>query len=299
MRSLRLFLFALLTLTGCDGSAPADAGPDARVDAFVPSTDSGAPPHDSGIDAGSSDDAGAGDEEDAGNADAGLDGGYVTGLDAGACGAIGAGHTIPLDGVGDQADYPASQVLNPGATDSSGDTFALSWDRDFLYITLFAAALTGDEGQFRPLHVYLEAASALGAVSESTGKEYSGVEPHLPFTATHLIAVRRTSDSGEGGPYNGVYTAASGWVDRATPLDEGTDYWASGSTISVKVPWAALGCPSELRLSAHVVNGVFTQEWKDTVPADATSWLAPGGAYYELDLSEDPAVSGWSLRGAP
>jgi hypothetical protein len=64
----------------------------------------------------------------------------------------------------------------------------------------------------------------------------------------------------------------------------------------VRVPWIALGCPSALRLSAHVVNGALANEWKDLVPSTATPWEVPGGAYYEIDLSMDPAISGWTLR---
>jgi hypothetical protein len=130
------------------------------------------------------------------------------------------------------------------------------------------------------------------------GKPYGGLTPQLPFTPTHLIAVRRTSDSGTGGPYDGVYTPASSWGDRATPLAEGVDYWIAGDhhTIAVRVPWTALGCPSRLRLSAHVVHGAVANEWKDIVPTTATPWTVSGGAFYEIDLSGDPAISGWTLR---
>lgn len=308
MRSIRLLVLALSTI-GCGGGTPPNPARDGGPDAYVPSRDAG---RDGGADAGSvTPDGGAGDggSGDAGAADGGRDADTredagarddagtdaATVLDAGACGAIGAGHTITLDGAADPGEYPASQVLSPGAPISSADTFALTWDRDFLYLTVTSSVF---EGEYKPLHVYVEAASALSAATSSNGKEYGGHTPRLPFAPTHVIAARRTSDSGDGGPYNGVYTAASSWTDRATPLALGSGYWVSGDarTISVQVPWTALGCPSALRLSAHVVNGAFTEEWKDLVPAGATPWEGDGGAYYEIDLSADPAISGWRLR---
>src|SRR5438445_797149 len=83
-------------------------------------------------------------------------------------------------------------------------------------------------------------------------------------------------------------TPAATWDTRATPLVEGTDVLisADGQTLSVRVSWAALGgCPTALRLVAHVVHGTTGNEWKDLAPTTHTPWLAPGGGYYEIDLT--------------
>lgn len=238
-----------------------------------------------GMDAGGDEDAGA----DAGEADAGTD----AGTDAGICAVASAGDTLAFDGTDDLGKYPAEQVLTPGAPLETWERFGLTWDTDYLYVAMVSR---GFDDELEPVHVYLEATTSLGAATASTGKEYSSLTPELPFTPTHVIAVRRTSDSGSGGPYNGIYTPASSWSDRAVPLVASTDYWvaADNHTIAVRIPWTDLGCPGELRLSAHVVHAETANEWKDVVPAGATPWDSGGGAYYEIDLTADPAISGWT-----
>jgi hypothetical protein len=205
---------------------------------------------------------------------------------------ISSGATPSLDGVNDLADYPAAQLITPGAMVGS-DGAALSWDPQRLYITMQSTVFAG---VYEPLHVYVEASSALGTATPSQGKEYSGLVPDLPFTPTHLIAVRRVSDSGTG-PYDGVFLPDNSWNDRATPLVDGTGVFAATDEISVQVPWSALGgCPHALRLAIHVVHAQPANEWKDVVPATSTPWQAPGGDYYEVDLTGAPAVTGWTLR---
>ncbi|HSN27939.1 MAG TPA: hypothetical protein VLT45_16735 [Kofleriaceae bacterium] len=195
--------------------------------------------------------------------------------------AISAGMTVPLTGSGDLAQYPAAQQITPGAMLGS-DAAALSWDAQRLYITVQSTAFAQP---YEPLHIYVEAGQALGQPIAATGKEYSGLVPQLPFTPTHLIAVRRVSDAGTG-PYDAVFTPGSQWTTQAMPLVEGTDVFASQAAISVQVPWAALGgCPHALRLALHVVHAQPGNEWKDLVPATSTPWVAPGGDYLELDLT--------------
>jgi hypothetical protein len=206
--------------------------------------------------------------------------------------AISAGTTVTLDGVSDLSDYPAAQQLTPGAMLGS-DGAALSWDTQRLYITVQSTAFAN---AYEPLHIYLEATTALASPVPSTGKEYSNLTPQLPFTPTHLIAVRRVSDSGTGA-YDGVFTPASQWTTRATALVDGTDVFPASDEISVQVPWSSLGgCPTALRVAMHVVHAVAGNEWKDLVPATSTPWMAPGGDYYEVNLTGAPAVTGWSLR---
>lgn len=206
--------------------------------------------------------------------------------------AISAGQAVTLDGVGDLAAYPSAQQLTPGAM-LGADGAALSWDSQRLYITVQSTAFAS---AYEPLHIYVEAATALGQAAPSAGKEYSGLVAQLPFTPTHLIAVRRVSDAGTG-PYDGVFTPAAQWSTRATALVDGTDVFAASDEISVQVPWSSLGgCPHALRLAMHVVNAQPGNEWKDLVPSTTTPWMAPGGDYYEVDLTGAPAVTGWALR---
>ncbi len=216
--------------------------------------------------------------------------------DAAPC-AIAQGQTPTLDGTGDYSEYLASQHLAVGAPQGSTDVAAITWDPSHLYVTMTSDAFGG---AFEPLHIYVEArATTLPAAVASTGKEYGGLTPALPFTPTHVIAVRRQTDSGTGGPYDGVYTPAAAWATRSLALEPGTHVFASTDlrTLSVRAPWSALGgCPTRLRLAAHVVHNVVANEWKDTVPPSHTPWLAPGGGSYEIDLTASPAVAGWTLR---
>lgn len=204
--------------------------------------------------------------------------------------AISPGVTPLLDGQNDLAKYPAAQLVAPGAMLGS-DAIAIAWDRDQLYVTATSDAFAS---AYQPLHLYLETGPDLPVAMPAQGKEYSGLVPQLPFTPGYVIAVRRVSDSGMGGPYDGVYVPAASWATRATALDAMAS--ADQRTLSIAVPWAALGgCPHVARLAVHVVHGLAANEWKDLVPATHTPWLAPGGGYYQLDLTGSPAVSGWTL----
>jgi hypothetical protein len=206
--------------------------------------------------------------------------------------AISEGLTPTLDGIDDLAAYPSAQHLSPGATLGS-DAAAIVWDTTNLYATVTSSGFTNP---YEPLHIYIEATAALGTVEPSMGKEYSGLTPQLPFAATHLVAVRRVSDSGTGA-YDGVFVPGDGWMTRTIALDAATIVASDEKTISVTVPWTALGnCPTALRLAVHVVHGVNANEWKDLVPATHTPWQSPGGGYYEIDLTGAPAVTSWSLR---
>jgi hypothetical protein len=197
--------------------------------------------------------------------------------------AIAAGATPAIGGSDDLAAYPAAGDLAPGAA-LGADGAAMTWDAQALYVTVRSDAFAAP---YEPLHIYIEAGTTLAPPVGATGKEYSHLVPALPFTPTHLIAVRRISDAGTG-PYDGVYVPASAWTMRATALEPGTDVFASVDqrTLSVRVPWLALGgCPTALRIAAHVVHAVSGNEWKELLPATTTPWLAPGGGYYDVDLT--------------
>ncbi len=202
--------------------------------------------------------------------------------------AIAAGLTPALDGTDDLAQYPAAQLLTPGAT-LGADQAAIAWDRSNLYVTVTSSAF---DQPYEPLHIYLETGTSLPAAAPASGKEYGGLTPALPFSPTHLVAVRRLS-----GAYNGVFVPGDAYAVQTLGLDASTFVSSDQHTISVSVPWTALGtCPTHARMALHVVHGVTANEWKDLVPGTHTPWLAPGGGYYEIDLTVPPAVSGWALR---
>lgn len=211
-------------------------------------------------------------------------------LDAGC--AISAGAAPMLDGVDDLAKYPAAQQVSPGAM-LGADGAAVTWTDSNLFVTLTSNAFTAP---YEPLHVYVETGATLATATAVTGKEYSGLTPALPFTPTHVIAVRRVSDAGTGG-YNGVYVPGDQWQTRTLALDAETFASADLRTLSVRVPWSALGgCPTAMRVALHVVHGQAANEWKDLVPSTHTPWQMPGGGYYEIDLTGAQAVAGWTLR---
>jgi hypothetical protein len=206
--------------------------------------------------------------------------------------AISNGTTPMLDGVDDVAKYPAAQLITPGAMLGT-DQAAIAWNASHLFVTLTSNAFMA---QYEPLHVYLETGATFATVAAATGKEYSGLTPALPFSPTHLIAVRRVSNSGSGG-YDGVFVPTDQWQARTIALDTETFASADNRTLSVRVPWTSLGgCPTSMRLALHVVHGQAGNEWKDLVPSTHTPWLAPGGGYYEIDLTAAQAVAGWMLR---
>ncbi|MGE5183281.1 MAG: hypothetical protein ACM31C_14525 [Acidobacteriota bacterium] len=207
---------------------------------------------------------------------------------------IAAGMTPALSGTNDLAAYPAAQHVALGAMLGS-DAAAIAWDRAKLYVTVTSSAFTS---AYEPLHVYVEAGTALAAAAPSTGKEYGGLVPQLPFTPTHLIAARRVSDSGSG-TYDAIYTPATSWTVQEMPLVAGSDVLVSSDqqTLSIEAPWSALGgCPTTLRLAVHVVHGAAGNEWKDLAPTTHTPWQAPGGDYYEIDLTGSTAVASWTVR---
>ena len=310
MRSTVAIAFWLLTTAGCAKGSPIDAGFDAardRPDAQSIFRDAGpavddAGADDGGVDAGAPEDAGGMDAggmdaggTDAGGTDAGGPDAGPMGVDAGTgetCPSLNMGHTPTLDGSGDLAEFGAAQLITADGPVGSADTYGITWDRDYLYIALSSPVFADG---LRPLHIYVEARATLSAAAPTAGKEYDGLTAELPFSATHLIAVRRSTGSP---PYNGIYGPGGGWTTRLMGLVDGTDVFSEGTDmVSVRVPWSTLGCANAIRLTAHVVNGpIAGNEWKDFIPSTTTPWMAPGGGYHEIDLTADPAVTGWTLR---
>lgn len=267
-RALRFATLLASVVTGCAqarGVANTEPMPDAAAPDQHPRDAAGEPPPDVAIDSAPVPDAGC---------------------------AISAGTKPELDGVDDLNAYPIAQRVTPGAM-LGADGVAITWDRTHLYVTVASPAF---EAEYEPLHVYLEAGLALAAAVPGAGKEYSGLVPMLPFSPTHLIAARRTNGVDA---YDAVYLPAAGWTTRGASLDPATDVLVAPDhhALSLVVPWSALGgCPTSLRLAVHVVHAAAANEWKDLVPSSHTPWLAPGGGYYELELTGPPAVASWTLH---
>lgn len=201
--------------------------------------------------------------------------------------------TVAFDGVDDFNKFPAGQTLVPGAQTQPYSRFALAWDADHLYVTMVSE---GFEDEAEPVHVYVQAGTGpLGTPVPSTGKEYDSLVAALSFTPTHVIAVRRTNDLG-GGPYNAIYTPGNGFTDVAAALLDGVDTFTAADlhTLSAEVALADLGCPTQLRLAAHVVHAEAGNEWKETVPADHTPWMSAATGHYDIDLAGAPEVTNWS-----
>ncbi|MBX3130015.1 MAG: hypothetical protein KF718_25080, partial [Polyangiaceae bacterium] len=218
-----------------------------------------------------------------------------SGGSAGGCATLGiTGDTITFDGTNDLDKLASTQILTPGAQSQSWSRFGMTWNDDHLFIAVVSEAFEAD---FRPVHIYLEADTALGTAAGADGKEYSSLTAKLPFTPTHLIAVRSKNDGGAGN-YNGVYLPASAWANQSLALVENADTFLSADkhTVSVRVPRQQLGCPTELRVAVHVVNAVSGNEWKDVVPGTHTPWAAAATGYYELSLKSNPPTANWQLK---
>lgn len=196
-----------------------------------------------------------------------------------------AGDLVALDGQDDLSDQGPAQQVAPGAPLQEWSRWALSWDEDFLYVTLATEAF---EDPYKPVMLYLGAAEQ--AASPGAGElEYSGQVAELPFAPEFLISARRLSDDGAAeGPWNGIWRwEQGGWV-RQRRLAPGQQWWISADehVLSMRVPLAALGAPERVRLVGHVVNAAAGNEWKELLPASHTPWMAGGGGYLELDLTQ-------------
>jgi hypothetical protein len=204
---------------------------------------------------------------------------------------------LTFDGADDVSKLDAAQHLAPlGAPSQAWSQAGIDWDADSLYVAFVSAAF---DDPFKPVMIYIEAADTLSAATPAQGVEYSNQTAQLPFTPTHLISARRTSDSGAtDGPWNGVWRAEGGLLTRALRLTPNAGWWvaADNHTLSLRIPRAVFDGATKLRVVAHVVNAAPANEWKDTLPATHTPWVAGGGGYFELDLSGPHPVSGWTLR---
>lgn len=207
---------------------------------------------------------------------------------------------VAFDGVDDVAKLDVAQrITTPGAPFQPWSQFGFDWDDDSLFIAFVSGAF---EDPYKPLFVYLEASEgALPPAQPSTqGLLYSNLTPELPFTPTHAISARRTSDSGStDGPWNGVWERNDqGQLVRVLRLEQNTQWWiaADQHTLSLRIPRDILGNATRLRLSAHVVNAAVANEWKDTIPSTHTPWNPSALGFYEIDLTGAHPVANWTLR---
>ncbi len=207
---------------------------------------------------------------------------------------------VAFDGVDDVAKLDVAQrITTPGAPAQPWSQFGLDWDDDSIFIAVVSAAF---EDPYKPLFVYLEASEgALPPANPSTqGILYSNLTPELPFTPTHVISARRTSDSGSAdGPWNGLWERNDqGQLAKILRFSQNTQWWiaADQHTLSLRIPRDMLGNATHLRLSAHVVNAAAANEWKDTIPSTHTPWNPSALGFYEIDLTGAHPVANWTLR---
>ena len=159
--------------------------------------------------------------------------------------------------------YPAAQQLAPGAA-LGADGAAIAWDRT--RPLHHGAPRTRSSSAYEPLHIYLEAGTAL---ARRVAVDRQGVQRARPAAAVHADRADRGAPRHRRRHRRRTTACSSpdgGWTTRATPLAPGTDVFASADerTLSVAVPWTALGgCPTALRLAVHVVHASAGNEWKE------------------------------------
>jgi hypothetical protein len=199
----------------------------------------------------------------------------------------------PFDGVEDLADLAPTGAFAPGAPLGPGSRAALDWDDQFLYLHLTTPAFA-DDG-YAPWISYFQV-DPVGAPRPSSGMEYSGLVPELPFEAQYAVSWRAVEDAGDGfGPWPALWVReGSGW----RPLwrfQAGVDAIpaSDGGGVTLVLSRAALGDPSTLRWCASVVWARPANEWKELAPATFTPW-AGGGEGYLVDLSGPPDAAVWA-----
>ncbi|MBA2662350.1 MAG: Ig-like domain-containing protein [Bradymonadaceae bacterium] len=204
------------------------------------------------------------------------------------------GGLVALDGDGDLGKFDASQRLTPGAPYQEWDGFALDWDADYLYLALVSEAF---EDNYKPWMIYIEATrESFDQPASALGMEYSGQTASLPFLANYAIATRQLSDD-TAGPFNGIWRRDGAWTQQQR-LVPGRQYFLASDnhTMSLRIPRAALGSPTHIRLAAHVVNAVLDNEWKDVVPTTHSPWQAGVEGFYEIELGARIGVDAWSVK---
>ncbi|MFZ9889623.1 MAG: hypothetical protein ACO3JL_19180, partial [Myxococcota bacterium] len=208
-----------------------------------------------------------------------------------------------FDGIDDVAKHPLARQAAVGAASAPYALGAVSFDAQSLYVSWVSMKF---EAENVPLHLYVEV-DPVGEPTPSLGKEYFGLVPELPFTPTHLLAARRSSVIAGSDPYNGVYEGpglvATPYRTATLNLTDETYISSDNHTVSLQVPWSALssdGCPTRLRLVAHVVKDAAGTEWSDVLPLAHSPWLPGGGTFYELDLrAPDASWAEQALLGTP
>ncbi len=211
------------------------------------------------------------------------------------------GKLVEFDGKDDVQKLAAAQHVAPGVKLASWAKFALDWDDDWLYLVVVGK---GFEADLKAMMVYIQAGDALPAPQPAPGLTYTNLTAMLPFTASHVIALRSKSDAGDGyGPWAGVHERSSGDWRLQTRLQPGVAMWLAGDkhTIAVRIHRAELAPPGvaaikKLRLAAHLVHGGAGHEYKAVVPPAHAPWKTATKGYYEIDLSGAHPVANWTVK---
>mgnify|MGYP002407260776 CR=1 FL=1 len=208
-----------------------------------------------------------------------------------------------FDGSSDYDELPEASKVTPGITLADWERFALTWDEDFVYVAVVSSAF--EASGVRPYMLYLQGSSAPFAnPAARAGLAYDNQTANVPFEAGYLVAVRRTSDTGDGaGPWNGLFRWDNGGWVRQQRFEEGREFWVgsdSGRTLSFRVRRSQLGSPTRLRVAGHVVSG--GGNYNDVLPSaeggpQHEPWVSGRTeGFYEIDLTGPSGATAWTHR---
>jgi hypothetical protein len=146
-------------------------------------------------------------------------------------------HTLTIDGTN---DFHATDEMF--ATSSTGYKGYVTWDATYLYVGMSGPDLSsGSSTKF--LTVYLGGA----APTTTTGVDYSGQQPTLPFGAKYHLRWK----------FNNQYTNAMFW-DGTAWVDAGWDFtgdvYQEGTYVEIRIPFADIGSPTTVPFHMAIVD---------------------------------------------
>jgi hypothetical protein len=184
-------------------------------------------------------------------------------------------HTIQIDGTNDFNGY---EVFN---TSSAGYVAYISWDETNLYLGMEGT----DVGANDPNKWFV--AYVGGIAGHTTGVQYGGQEPALPFPSGFHIQWRTDNGWSRLREWDG-----GEWTDAGWPAD--ADAFQQGNFVELRMPWVHIGPFSHMYLHLAMINETGGSEWTwAAVPAGsfADGFDPDYTQYYEFDLSApDPPI---------
>ena len=187
-----------------------------------------------------------------------------------------------------RATTPRRSTSTPGAMLGS-DGAAIAWDAQRLYVTVQSAAFA------HAVRAAPHLCRGRRRARQPRRRRGQGVQRARPAAAVHADPPDRGSPRHRRrapAPYDGVFMPGRAVDDardaahrRHRCVRRGRrDLGAGAVDRARRLPArAAARDPRRARAPAN--------EWKDLVPATHTPWQAPGGGYYEIDLTGAPIVT--------